>query len=499
MALASINSKAQDVKIDSTINHLESINRQYHTERDFINNLYYNPASMSDYSDFSFSELYLNYQINKENINRMPLGKDQSSFGLKTKSYQSLKNNVSLWGEAAYTSISTKDVKWNEILDYDRISPYSVADSVGGKLDVEKYNFRGGFAKKYNKLSYGLEGNYIAQMGARSKDPRNKTVTSNLEVKLGLNYNIYKNLELGFFIQGEKYTQNNNIKFASILGYPTLNQMSGFGNYNYLFSGGSDNTTTIYEQFGYVYGGQISNKNNFYFLAKKGKYDLLKTTNGTQFNYYDLADLIEENYVFESAKFFKINNHRLGLKALYQYRQKIGTEYGYSNNTKVIELIYKQKTYKKDVTNYSAELFYQYNTPKLSISLIPFINYEKFVEKRLEPFNGQKWTSILIGLQSDVRYQINDQNVISVKPFFSHKNVLDKTAIFSDNYKQSIQDFVQSEYDYLSSNVTQFGTTIRYDLIQKNIPGLFISADIYNSKILNQNNQFLSLKLGVIF
>ena len=94
--MISVNVQAQNQKKDS-ITYLETINRQYHTERDFINNLYYNPASMSDYSNFSFSELYINSQTNKDQINRYPLGKDQTSFGLKTKSYQTLKNNVSLW------------------------------------------------------------------------------------------------------------------------------------------------------------------------------------------------------------------------------------------------------------------------------------------------------------------------------------------------------------------------------------------------------------------
>lgn len=496
--MISVNVQAQNQKKD-TITYLETINRQYHTERDFINNLYYNPASMSDYSNFSFSELYINSQTNKDQINRYPLGKDQTSFGLKTKSYQTLKKNVSLWGEAAYSSISTKDVKWNENLDYDRISPYSVADSVGGKLDVEKYYFKGGFAKKLNRISYGLEGNYIAQMGARSKDPRNKTVTSNLEVKAGLNFNFYKNLEAGIFIQGEKYTQNNNVRFASILGYPTVNQMAGFGNYNYLFSGGNNNISSIYEQFGYTYGGQISNNNDFYLMAKKSKHDLLKTTNGTQTNYFDIADLIEENSLFEGAKFFTINNNRLGIKAQYKYRKKIGTEYGYSNNTKVIELIYKQKSYKKDITNYSAALFYQYNSRKVNVTLMPFTNYEQFVEKRIGPFNGQKWNSILIGLKTDLRYQINEQHVLSVKPVFSYKKVTNKDAIFSEDYKQSIKDLVLSEHNYLSSNISEFGATIRYDFELKNFPKLFISADYFNTTILEQNNQFLSFNIGVIF
>ncbi|WP_225542324.1 DUF6850 family outer membrane beta-barrel protein [Empedobacter stercoris] len=159
----------------------------------------------------------------------------------------------------------------------------------------------------------------------------------------------------------------------------------------------------------------------------------------------------------------------------------------------------KQKSYKKDITNYSAELFYQYNSRKVNVTLIPFANYEQFVEKRIGPFNGQKWNSILIGLKTDLKYQINEQHVLSVKPVFSYKKVTNKDAVFSEDYKQSIKDLVLSEYNYLSSNISEFGATIRYDFELKNLPKLFISADYLNTTILEQNNQFLSFNIGVIF
>lgn len=475
---------------------------QYNYERDFKNNFYYNPASMSDYSNSSFSQLNIGIRNANEKVYRDVEGKNESSYGLQSSSYQSANETLSYWGGVSYNNITKRNLKFSENLDYDRIAPYSVADSVASKLDIEKYNFQGGFAKKLNRFTIGLEGEYTAQLGARSKDPRNKTITSELKVKYGTNFNIYRNLDIGAFVEVNKYTQNNTIKFASLLGYPTVYQMNGFGNYNYLFSGGSSTIKNIYEQLGYEFGGQISNRNgkDFYVIGKIGNQKMTKSSQGIISSFYDLAEIKDDYYLLEGAKFFNINNQqRLGLKLQYNYHKRIGLEYGYTNNTTVLQQIYKQKTFKREEANYRGELFYQLSANKVAFAFIPFVNYQEFTEKKLRPFNGEKWKSLTVGASVDFKLNLAKGNVFSLQPFISQKTVSNHSSLLDLGNNETINDWVRSNYSFLSSNVTQFGSTFRYDLKVNNTPGFYAAFDWYNAKILDKNNTYTGFKIGVTF
>ena len=506
MTLPSMVSYAQEndtieLKKD-TIPFFQKINTQYNNERDFINNIYYNPASMSDYSLSSFSQV--NIGINKANQKsyRQPYGKDASTYGLETSSYQSRSSTLSLWGAASYTNIRVKDMKWGENLDYDRISPYSVADSVGGKIDIEKYNFLGGFAKKLNRFTIGLEGDYTAQLGARSRDPRNKTITSNLKVKFGTNYNFYRDLSIGVFGQIEKYTQSNTINFSSLLGYPNVYQMTGFGYYNYLFSGGTKKIENQYEQLGYEVGGQFTSKNgrDFYVLAKYGSLDLTKSTRGVYTSYYDIAEIDDKYYLLEGAKFFNLgSSQRIGIKLQYLYQKRLGSEFGYTNNTSVLQQVYEQKTFKRDDTNYKGELFYQLTGKRVALAIMPFVSYQEFVEKRLRPFNGEKWDALTIGASIDFKLNIAEGNVLTLQPYISNKSVSNHISVLDLGNSQTINDWISSDYAFLSSNVSQFGTTIRYDLKFNKTPGFYAAFDWNNTKILEKNNTYTGFKIGITF
>ena len=491
---------AQTVEQDS-LTHLQKINEQYNTERDLKSNLHYNPASMPDYSSSTFSALQVGYMSEDNKSYRQVLGQKITSYGLTTSSYQKVNENVSLWGKASYSSRKIKKAKWSENLDYDRISPYSIADSVGGNLDVERYHFLGGYAQKLKQFTIGLEGEYTAQLGARSRDPRNNTVTSDLLIKFGANYHFYKDLEVGAYIQGKKYTQNNEVKFASLLGYPIVYQMTGLGNYNYMFSGGSNQIKNIYEQFGYEYGGYISNNDgqDFYIAIRQGKQDMVRTSTGILSSSYDISDSQDTFTILEGGKFFGKNAHRFGLTAEYVYQKRIGTEYGYTNNNRVLELLYKEKTYKREISNYKAELFYQLTKDKYTLAFTPFANYEEYDERRLRPVNGQKWNSLTLGIAADFKTEFIKNHILSVKPYFAQKTVESKSYLFNTSLKAGIQDWVRSEYAYLSSDVTTYGVTMRYDVKMEKIPGIFAAFNLENNKILKQNNSFVGLQVGIVF
>ncbi len=495
----------QEIEKDS-IPFFDQLKVQYNNERDFKNNFYYNPASKSDYSNSSFSEVNIGIKNASEKVYRDVMGKNASSYGLETSSYQSNSKTLSLWGAASYKNTKIKSLRFNETLDYDRISPYSVADSVASNLEVEQYHFLGGFSKKIKRFTIGLEGDYSAQLGARSKDPRNKTITSDLKVKFGTNYNFYKELEVGAFVEVDKYTQNNSIKFVSILGSPVVYQMNGFGYYNYLFSGGAQvggsSIETIYEQLGYEVGGQISNKKgkDFYIIGKFGSQNLTKATKGIVSSFYDTTEVEDKQYLLEGAKFFSINpKQRIGIKLQYSYKKRLGSEYGYSNNTAVLEQVYKQKTFKRDDTTYRGELFYQLNASNVSFAIMPYLVYQEFVEKRLRPFNGEKWDAFTIGASVDLKIKLAEGNVFTLQPYISQKSVSNHISALNLGANNSINNWVESDYAFLSSNVTQFGSSFRYDLKLNKTPGFYVAFDWQNAKILEKNNNYTGFKIGVTF
>ena len=163
------NLKAQD-----SIRLFPKIEQQYSVERQLKNNFYYNPASMSGYSNFSFTDFSIGYENEKRNIYRPHEGSGQKGLSLKVTSYKKQNDHRSIWGSARYQNLNLSSVKWNENLDFDRIAPYSIADSAGGDTKLERYQFSGGISQKINRWTFGLEASYLAQLGSRNRDPRQK-------------------------------------------------------------------------------------------------------------------------------------------------------------------------------------------------------------------------------------------------------------------------------------------------------------------------------------
>jgi len=87
---------------------------------------------------------------------------------------------------------------------------------------LERYQFSGGISQKIDRWTSGLEASYLAQLGSRNRNPRQKITTSNLNVNPGANYRFYKDLEVGVFRNLNKYTQSTSIKFVSDLNRADL-------------------------------------------------------------------------------------------------------------------------------------------------------------------------------------------------------------------------------------------------------------------------------------
>ncbi len=489
------------VSAQDSISLFQKIKNQYDSERDFKQSIFYNPANMLDYSSSSFSELYLGYFNQNDKVYRLQNGSKNSGFGVYTNSYQKLSSSKALWGSASYQKSNVKNIKFNENLDFNRISPYNSSDSIGGDLEIEKYHFLGGYSQKFNKITVGAEVSYNAQLGSRARDPRINNTTSELNLKVGANYNFYKNFELALFAEGERYLQNSKVRFASKIGQPLVYQMTGFGFYNNLFSGGTTSLTTVHEEFGYKVGGEINrNKGkDFYLLTQIGRSNMLKSYNGSGNRYYDLSNLEKEYVEIEGAKFVQINQHRIGVKLNYISNKTTGKEYGYTNNTQLLEQIYKRSSYKKDENIKSVSLFYMLNTSNFSLSAMPYARLENVKEQRLFPYSGQKFDYTTIGFMLDYKHKLRNNQAITFRPFIEKRSVTSSKNVLTSTANPAINNWINQEFYYLASDRTTLGANIRYDVKLNKIPALFLETGFSQDKIQSKNNNYSSLSLGITF
>ncbi|MCW3160031.1 DUF6850 family outer membrane beta-barrel protein [Chryseobacterium oryctis] len=497
MSLSSITLKAQD-----SLSLFKKINNQYNVERNLKSQFYYNPASMSDYSNSSFSEFNVGYHKSDKKAYRQQFGDGEKGLTIEAKSFQKLKKNRSVWGSASYQNIKTGVIKWNENLDYERIAPYAAADSVGGKLNIERYQFSGGLVQKINRWTVAGQINYLAQLGYRSKDPRLRSTTSDLRINAGINYKLFREYTVGVFGEFNKYTQNNSLTFQSILGRPFVYQMVGFGNSNNLFNGGTSPTST-FEELGYKGGLQISNKEGkgFYLQASIGGSNNQKSNNNSGATYYDLSDLVDENFQAEGAKFFDVNQkNRIGLLANFTSSVKTGSEYGYSvNSSTSMTLLFKRKAFRRENYTTTVKGFYQYNRETFSVTTTPFFGYEEIKERRLYPIAGQKFVYSYFGINADYKQQIKENQVLTFQPYFAKRRVSKSINALSSTGNMAVDEWVLQDYNYQASDITTFGGSLRYDFKLEKLPAFFVYAEYQSQKIQKKNNNFVGASIGITF
>ncbi|SHK72428.1 hypothetical protein SAMN05444371_3456 [Epilithonimonas mollis] len=487
------------VSAQDSLNLFKTLNNQYNVERMVTNKFYYNPANMPDYSSLSMSEFSLNYQSENKKIYLRQLGSGDTGLVVNTDSFKKLKSNSAVWGHASYSNINRKSSRYNENLDLERITPYVTLDSIGGNIDLETYHFSGGYAKKLNRFSLGISGTYKAQMASRSRDPRMKNTTSDLLFSTGINYRFYRNFQIGIFGDFNKYTQNSLVAFVNEVSFPIVYQSIGFGYDNYFFSNSLD---TQFEEIGYKIGGQITNQQgkDFYVLGTLSSSNNIKSIKPKIGNrYYDTSDLENQRSYFEAAKFITFQNNRFGLILNYDSEIRTGTEYGYTSNSDNTELIFKRKAYKKERYTTTFKALYQLSQKKYTFTAVPFFSYHEITDRRIYPFSGQKFHKYTVGLDLDLKVEINKDQVLTFRPSYSHRNISTAINALDKNVSSGKLEWINDDFSILASDSSTVGLFARYDFRIRNLPALFVSANWITQIITSKHNNFSALCLGITF
>lgn len=215
------------------------------------------PATMLLLDSLSMSEISVDGVVGRlDESYMMQLGKGCSLWSVNAESYMRMPSNSVVWGEASFTSGVRRDVKWTDCVDYLLVAPYVLGDAVGGDLSMRRYEFGGGWAKGYGRTAFGIEASYRAEVDYRNRDPRVKTVVSDLNVKIGAAYRLTDNRYAGLSAGINVYNQNCDLDFYNPMNDINTYTLTGLGTYYARFMGNL-NKNSGYNSFGYSVGLQF--------------------------------------------------------------------------------------------------------------------------------------------------------------------------------------------------------------------------------------------------
>lgn len=199
--------------------------------------MFHNPALHGDAYAKSYSEMALtfDYQHQSESFVEEK-GKGHVMGALAVNSYLRMNPRSAVWGTASYTTGKQKSICWNSTSDYDLLSPYVMADTLGGDTHRERYTFSGGYGTKVGLLLLGGEMAIRAEHEYRDRDPRMRGIVTELLLRGGAGLTAWR-YRWGVLAEGSIYKQTNSVDFYNELGVIPEYHMTGLGTEYSRFAG----------------------------------------------------------------------------------------------------------------------------------------------------------------------------------------------------------------------------------------------------------------------
>lgn len=198
----------------------------------------------------SGTEVQVGYHTIEQDLYDWQKGSGERGVGFTAESYlRDALNRTTVWGNAYYTSQKVSRLNYNASLDYDRVFPYFLADSIGGEQQMEQYAFGGGLARQYKHWTFGTLLNIESNQAFRKMDPRPKNTSSVFHLEASAAFLLPNSYTLAFAAEGALYKQTNTLKYVSELGRPLIFNLNGMGVYNNLLTGtgrGSGTATAFF-------------------------------------------------------------------------------------------------------------------------------------------------------------------------------------------------------------------------------------------------------------
>ncbi|AZA85195.1 hypothetical protein C1637_21505 [Chryseobacterium lactis] len=477
---------------------VEKIREEYSYERLLKKEITVNPASMQGARKYSITTMALFTQNNDTPNEIQQKGKGKNLWGAEARTLQIIDPKTTVWGNASYTQGKNKQVLWNENSDYDIIYPFVAADSVGGDMKFENYAFSGGYSKKLNSFTIGVAGSYKASLSYRDVDPRPKNTTASFSLALGADKLMFGKFRIGAFADAEKYTQKHYLSFVSNQGFPMIYNMSGLGNYNELLSGKL--RQAYYEGWSYEVGLQVfeAESRNWYFNVGFKKFNLDKLL--TEYMDLNASRIDEQQFNFSLGKLFTTNKISWGLFIDGNHTMRKGTENLFLNdNSRNYIQIGSVEKYNHESTNMIFKGLLQRENGNVKSSLLPYFGLIQGKEKYANPLSVIELNKIVYGADYQWFKTFDPDLALSVSLGFSVTDVYRKNAVFNNSGKPSINQMLQDNYRYQSSDFWQAKLDINFHFSFPVIKNAYVGGKMMYSNFQNSSNVLFAATIGGIF
>ncbi|PWB00461.1 hypothetical protein C5O23_12730 [Duncaniella muris] len=215
-----------------------------------------NPAAMLFRDSVSLSSFAISGEYDRQDKPVMEqLGDGSDLLGVSAGSYTRLGAERVVWGNASFVTGTYRSVRWTDYIDYNRVAPYVLGDEAGGDLSTRSYRFSGGYACGFSRWTVGVHAAYRAEIAYRNRDPRVKTVVSDIDIALGGGYTVNDHSVIGLNAGVNIYNQNCDLDFYNPLNEINTYTLTGMGTYYRRFMGNA-NKNSGYSSFGYNIGFQ---------------------------------------------------------------------------------------------------------------------------------------------------------------------------------------------------------------------------------------------------
>lgn len=197
-----------------------------------------NPALRTLAHPYGLTILGIDYgTMRRDSVINPQQGRGFDRYGVSASTYTRTGINMVLEGHASYHRSTSRKVVWNETADAAMIYPYFAADSVGGDIQTEIYDFGGSYSDRRGKLIWGGALDYTAGLHWRSVDPRPRNVTANLRARAGIAWAFSPKAVIGIAARYTRYKQTSSIKFESEMGQDKIYHLTGLGTQYQRFAG----------------------------------------------------------------------------------------------------------------------------------------------------------------------------------------------------------------------------------------------------------------------
>lgn len=470
---------------------------QQHSEKLFYEEVFKNPALMPCFGDEKHSKITVNFGQKEDVVYQIQQPNKTTKTQFLATSFFPLDSTKTLWGEASYTTKNSKNIRWNESVDYNLIAPYITADSIGGKLKTELYSFLGGYAKKYRKTDIGIELNYKANLSSRNVDPRPKIVSSNLNLKFGVNFKQLP-VDIGLYAKGQKYTQSNQLIFFSEISNPSVYHLNGLGYFNKILKGTKNMAT--YNGLGFGFGTEITTKQKDVIVTFDYKNFNLEKLILENNNGVEIANLKSNDITTNITKLFPAKKHTFGVKFSYKNISKKGLEPILSSRSGSGLIVLKQNEnykFKNDIFGLSGLFFTENNQQLIKIS--PYVNYQKYREDYSLITSFRYFDYAKGGVKTTYLYKIDPKNIFVIMADVNYRKTLKNKYLLRNDSEVSIVEMLQHNTNVLSKNVAKININLEYvcslNAKLNVVFGLENNISVYG----NQLNNLYNFSAGISF